>query len=169
MYGGVLVAGLLDVLELEAVVEVVQNRAESQHRWGRSRTSVNRDGGGSGWLARQSTINEMGLPHCLDVWAWAQSSVRWWCFEIEVDGSPVNRATRTGGLASSAWHIDQMGPPYCSDVWASAQSSVQWWLSIRSAGRACSCGFLVDNCLQIRQTRQTRRALGLASSAQHHQ
>jgi hypothetical protein len=32
---GVLIGGLLDVLELEAVVEVVQSRAESQYRWGR--------------------------------------------------------------------------------------------------------------------------------------
>ena len=31
-------------------------------------------------------------------------------------------------------------------------------MSIQSAGRACSCGFLVDKCLHIRQTRQTRRA-----------
>ena len=30
--GGVLVGGLLDVLELETVVEVVQNRAEGQYR-----------------------------------------------------------------------------------------------------------------------------------------
>ena len=63
-----------------------------------------------------------------------------------------------GGGASSAWHIDQMGPPYRSGVWAWTQSNVQWWMSIRSAGRACSCGFLDDKCLQTRQTRQTRRA-----------
>ena len=31
-----------------------------------------------GWLARHSTINEMGPPHHSDVWAWAQSSLRWW-------------------------------------------------------------------------------------------
>ena len=63
-----------------------------------------------------------------------------------------------GQLASSAWHIDQMGPPYRSDVWACAQSNVQWWMSIRSAGRACSCGFLVDTSMQIRQTSQAQRA-----------
>ena len=51
-----------------------------------------------------------------------------------------------------------MGPPYRSDVWAWAQSNVQWWTSIRSAGRACSCGFLVDTSLQIRQTSQAQRA-----------
>ena len=33
--------------------------------------------GGGGWLARHSTIKEMGPPHRLDVWAWTQSSVRW--------------------------------------------------------------------------------------------
>ena len=35
--GGVLVGGLLDVLELETVVEVVQSRAENQYRWSRRR------------------------------------------------------------------------------------------------------------------------------------
>ena len=27
---------------------------------------------------RRSTIKEMGPPYRSDVWAWAQSSVRWW-------------------------------------------------------------------------------------------
>ena len=66
---------------------------------------------------------------------------------------------RERGLASSASHIDQMGRPYRSDVSEWAQSNVQWWMSIRSAGRACSCGFVVDDRLQISQTKQTRRAL----------
>ena len=51
-------------------------------------------------------------------------------------------------MASSAWHIDQMGQPPRLDVWACAQSNVQWWMSIRSAGGACSFGFLVDISLQ---------------------
>ena len=34
-------------------------------------------GGGGGWLARHSTIKEMGLPHRPDVRALVQSSVRW--------------------------------------------------------------------------------------------
>ena len=58
-----------------------------------------------------------------------------------------------GGGASSAWHINQMGPPYRSDVWAWAQSSVRWW-SFQSRGGACSCRFLVDDCLQIQQTQR---------------
>ena len=57
-------------------------------------------------------------------------------------------------MASSAWHINQMGPPYRSGVWACIQSSVRWW-SFRSHGGACSCRFLVDNCLQIKQTQRT--------------
>ena len=70
----------------------------------------------------------------------------------------VNSKCWKGGLASSAWHIDQMGPPYRSDVWAWTQSNAQWWMSIRSAGRACSCGSLVNTSLQIRQTSQAQRA-----------
>ena len=62
-------------------------------------------------------------------------------------------ARRPGGRgASSAWHISQMGPPYRSDFWAWAQSGVRRW-SFRSGGGACSCRFLVDNCLQIEQAR----------------
>ena len=34
MCGGGIVGGLLDVLELEAVVEVVQSQAENRYRWG---------------------------------------------------------------------------------------------------------------------------------------
>ena len=46
--GGGIIGCLLDVLELEAVVEVVQSRAENRYRWGRrrqpwSRTCEQRD------------------------------------------------------------------------------------------------------------------------------
>ena len=37
MCGGILIGGLLDVLELEAVVEVAQSQTESQYQWGRRR------------------------------------------------------------------------------------------------------------------------------------
>ena len=84
-------------------------------------------------------INQMGPLHRLDVWACTQSSV----------------PRGGGGVASSAWHINQMGPPYRSGVWACIQSSVRWW-SFRSHGGACSCRFLVGNCLQIEARWGTR-------------
>ena len=40
--GGVLVSDLLDVLEVEAVVEVVQSQAENRYRWGRQHRPWNR-------------------------------------------------------------------------------------------------------------------------------
>ena len=48
--GGGVVGGPLDVLECEALVEVVQSRAENRYRWGRQRRVVvvvaGRGGGG---------------------------------------------------------------------------------------------------------------------------
>ena len=80
-------------------------------------------------------------------------------------GALTRQPGGVGGSASSAWRIDRMGPPYRSDVWACAQSNVQWWMSIRSAGGACSFGFLVDISLQVKQTSQTSQAQRAPGSA----
>ena len=63
-----------------------------------------------GWLARHSTIEEMGRSHCLGLWAWTKSR------EQCAVGVRLAHARYQGGSASLAQHHRGDGPA----------SSVQW-------------------------------------------